>query len=254
MKKFDGKVVIVTGAGGGIGSVTAKAFAAEGAKVAVVDFNAELAERTCREIEAAGGIAREYVVNVTVFDEVAACVRQVVADFGGVDILCNIAGGSARKRRALSWEQDSAVFDDVIKVNLYGTYYFARECARVMIEQGRGGKIVNTTSVVGLNGHVMHSKYGAAKGAVLSLTKSMAKELGLYHINVNAVCPGMIPTPNATTGDLGYTNYLRMTPAADDISNAVLFLASEEARFITGFDLIVDGGRHLATRGTEPKD
>lgn len=254
MNKFAGKVVIVTGAGGGIGSVTAKAFAAEGAKVAVVDYNEELALLTCKEIETAGGVARKYVVNVTVFDEVAECVKQVVADFGGVDILCNIAGGSARKRRALSWEQDPVVFDDIIKVNLYGTYFFARECAKVMIDAGHGGKIVNTSSVVGLNGHVMHTEYGAAKASVVSLTKSMAKELGLYHINVNTVCLGMIPTANATHGDLGYTNYLRMTPSPEDISNAVIFLASEEARFITGFELVVDGGRHLATRGTEPKD
>lgn len=254
MGKFENKVVIVTGAGGGIGSVTAKAFAKEGAKVAVVDFNADLAEQTVNEIKEAGGIARKYVTNVTVFEEVSSCVKQVIADFGGVDILCNIAGGSARKRRALSWQQDPAVFDEIIKVNLYGAYYFSRECARAMIEAGHGGKILNTSSVVGLNGHVGHTEYGAAKAGVVSMTKSMAKELGAYHINVNAVCPGMIPTQNATHGDLSYTNYLRMTPSPEDICNAFLFLASEEARFITGFDLVVDGGRHLATRGTEPKD
>ena len=86
------------------------------------------------------------------------------------------------------------------------------------------------------------------------MTKSMAKELGKFGVNVNAVCPGMIPTANATGGDLSYTNYLRMTPSPHDITTAVMFLASEDARFITGHNLVVDGGRCLATRGTEPKD
>lgn len=254
MKRFENKVVIVTGAGGGIGSDAAISFAAEGAKVAVVDFNGETANETVKKITENGGEAKAYVCDVTDFHAVEKCVNDIVADFGGVNVLANIAGGSARKDRALSYEQSPEIFDRIIKVNLYGSYYFARQCARVMIEKGKGGKIINTTSVVGLNGHVMHTEYGAAKGGVLSMTKSMAKELGKFGVNVNAVCPGMIPTANATGGDLSHTNYLRMTPSPHDITAAVMFLASEDARFITGHNLVVDGGRCLATRGTEPKD
>jgi len=249
--EFKGKVVIVTGGAGGIGSDCVKEFAKCGAKVAVVDFNEELGKKVIEEVKELGGEAKLYVVNILHSAEVNACVDQIIKDFGRIDILINLAGGSARKNRHLFYEQSDEVFQNVIGVNLFGTFYFCRKCAQYMIEAKHGGKIINTSSVVGLEGHVMHSEYGASKGGVLSMSKSMAKEVGKFGINVNCVCPGMIPTQNATGGDLSHTNYLHMTPSPRDITNAIMFLASDKARFITGHDLIVDGGRHLATRGTE---
>ena len=130
MKRFENKVVIVTGAGGGIGSDAAISFAAEGAKVAVVDFTGETAHETVKKITDNGGQAKTYVCDVTDFHAVEKCVNDIVADFGGVNVLANIAGGSARKDRALSYEQSPEIFDRIIKVNLYGSYYFARQSAR----------------------------------------------------------------------------------------------------------------------------
>ena len=248
--KFKDKVVIVTGAAGGIGSDCAKRFANLGAKVAIVDFNEELGNQVVNEIKSAGGEAKLYVVNILDNNQVEECVDNVYKDFGSIDILVNLAGGSARKNRALFYEQDINVFRNIIEVNLFGTYYFCRKCAQYMIKQNHG-RIINTSSVVGMEGHVMHSEYSAAKGGIIAISKSMAKEVGKYNITVNCVCPGMIPTKNATNGDLNHTNYLHMTPSPKDISEAILFLASDKARFITGFNLVVDGGRSLATRGTE---
>ncbi|MGN1057922.1 MAG: SDR family NAD(P)-dependent oxidoreductase [Candidatus Avelusimicrobium sp.] len=252
--KFIGKTVLITGGAGGIGSDCAEKFAKEGAKVAVVDLNEALACAVCAEITASGGIAKQFVADVTDNAQVEECVENVVKEFGGVDILVNVAGGSARKRRAYFYEQDVEVFRNNIEVNLFSAFYFARKCAPYMIEKG-WGRIINTASVVGLNGHVKHAEYSAAKGGVIAMTKSMAKEVGRFGITVNTVCPGIIPTSNSvgekSNVDLSHTNYLGITPSAADISNAILYLASEEARFITGLDLVVDGGRHLATRGTE---
>ena len=248
--EFNNQVVIITGGAGGIGSDCAKEFAKCGAKVAVVDCNKELGNQVVEEIKQSGGEAKLYLANILLSKEVDDAVEEIVKDFGKVDILVNLAGGSARKNRHYFYEQSDEVFQNIIAVNLFGTFYFCRKCAQYMIE-AKYGKIINTSSVVGLEGHIMHSEYAAAKGGVVSMSKSMAKELGKFGINVNCVCPGMIPTKNATNGDLDYTNYLHMTPSPRDITNAIMFLASSKARFITGHDLIVDGGRNLATRGTE---
>ncbi|HBB05232.1 MAG TPA: 3-oxoacyl-ACP reductase [Firmicutes bacterium] len=248
--EFNNQVVIITGGAGGIGSDCAKEFAKCGAKVAVVDCNKELGNQVVEEIKQSGGEAKLYLANILLSKEVDDAVEEIVKDFGKVDILVNLAGGSARKNRHYFYEQSDEVFQNIIAVNLFGTFYFCRKCAQYMIE-AKYGKIINTSSVVGLEGHIMHSEYAAAKGGVVSMSKSMAKELGKFGINVNCVCPGMIPTKNATNGNLDYTNYLHMTPSPRDITNAIMFLASSKARFITGHDLIVDGGRNLATRGTE---
>ena len=248
--EFNNQVVIITGGAGGIGSDCAKEFAKCGAKVAVVDCNKELGNQVVNEIKESGGEAKLYLANILLSREVDDVVEEIVKDFGKVDILMNLAGGSARKNRHYFYEQSDEVFQNIIAVNLFGTFYFCRKCAQYMIE-AKYGKIINTSSVVGLEGHIMHSEYAAAKGGVVSMSKSMAKELGKFGINVNCVCPGMIPTKNATNGNLDYTNYLHMTPSPRDITNAIMFLASSKARFITGHDLIVDGGRNLATRGTE---
>ena len=249
-KEFLNKVILVTGGAGGIGFTTCMDFALKGAKVAVVDFNTELGEKAVEEIKAAGGDAHFFCVDVTNYSLVQKCVADVVNHYGTIDILINIAGGSARSKRAPFYKQSPEVFTNIIDLNLYGTFYFCKDCAQIMIEKGYG-RIINTGSVVGLNGHTMHSEYAASKGAVISLTKAMAKDIGKFGVTVNCVSPGMIPTKNATNGNLNHTNFLNSTPDTDDISNAYQFLASDKAKFITGFNLVVDGGRHLGTKGTD---
>lgn len=249
-KEFLNKVVIVTGGAGGIGSTTAMDFAIRGAKVAVVDFNEELGLQTINEIVAAGGESHFFKVDVTDYEQVKQCVQQVVDYYGTVDVLINVAGGSARSKRAPFYNQSIEVFKNVIDINLNGSFYFCKECAKIMMEKGYG-RIINTASVVGLNGHTMHSEYAASKGAIISLTKAMAKDIGKFGVTVNSVSPGMIPTKNATNGNLNHTNFLNTTPDTSDISNAYMFLASDKAKFITGFNLVVDGGRHLGTKGTD---
>ena len=249
-KEFLNKVVIVTGGAGGIGSTTAMDFALRGAKVAVVDFNEELGLQTINEIINSGGDAHFFKVDVTDYEEVKQCVVDIVKHYKTIDILINVAGGSARSKRAPFYNQSAEVFQNIINLNLNGTFYFCKECAQIMIEKGYG-RIVNTASVVGLNGHTMHSEYAASKGAIISLTKAMAKDIGKFGVTVNSVSPGMIPTKNATHGNLNHTNFLNTTPETEDISNAYMFLASDKAKFITGFNLVVDGGRHLGTKGTD---
>ena len=249
-KEFLNQVVLVTGGAGGIGSTTCMDFALRGAKVAVVDFNEDLGSHVVNEIKEARGEATFFQVDVTNYDMVKNCVKDVVKHYGTIDILINIAGGSARSNRAPFYKQTAEVFKNVMDINLNGTFYFCKECALVMMGKGKG-KIINTSSVVGLNGHTMHSEYAASKGATISLTKAMAKDIGKYGITVNCVSPGMIPTKNATNGNLNHTNFLNTTPDTGDISNAYMFLASDKSKFITGFNLIVDGGRSLGTKGTD---
>ena len=175
--EFNNQVVIITGGAGGIGSDCAKEFAKCGAKVAVVDCNKELGNQVVEEIKQSGGEAKLYLANILLSKEVDDAVEEIVKDFGKVDILVNLAGGSARKNRHYFYEQSDEVFQNIIAVNLFGTFYFCRKCAQYMIE-AKYGKIINTSSVVGLEGHIMHSEYAAAKGGVVSMSKSMAKELG----------------------------------------------------------------------------
>ena len=250
MERFKNKVVIITGGAGGIGSCTAKLFAKEGALVAVVDISESAAKAVADEIVSEGGVAKEFVCDVTDGDAVDACVKSVAERFKRIDILVCLAGGSARSRRAFFYEQSTKVFENVMKINLYGDFFFARSCAKYMIEQ-RYGRIINTGSVVGINGHTKHVEYAAAKGGTIAMTKAMAKEVGKFGITVNCVSPGMIPTKNATGGDLSHTNFLETTPSPDDVADAIAFLASDEAKFITGFNLVVDGGRSLGTKGTD---
>ncbi len=255
--RFDNKVVLITGAGGFIGGDCAKRFAAEGAKVAVCDINPETIQKTVDAITAAGGTAKGYVVDVTSSKEIDELVAKVVADFGELNISVHVAGGSARiagpsaKFTALV-NQEDYVIDTVIKVNLYGALYLARAAARVMIAQGKGGRIISFSSTVGLNGLTNSTEYAAAKGGVISFTKALAKELGRYGITVNSVAPGVV---SRNTGEEGNyetnTNFLHKRCLPEHITSLVTYVASDEAEFITGQTYVCDGGRALAMKGSE---
>lgn len=250
------KTAFITGAGGYIGTQTAITLAKEGINIAVCDISEKSVQATADKINAIGGDAKGYVSDVTDSKAIEAAAQKVAADFGSLDIMIHIAGGSARiagGKYVPLVEQNDSVIDKVLKVNLYGAFWSSRAAAKIMIEQGRGGKIINFASAVGINGLACCCDYAASKGGVMSLTKSLAKELGAYKINVNAVAPGVVmrPEEDNSCDRARKTNLLGEKCTAEDIANLVAFLVSDKARFITGQTYVCDGGRTLSMKGTD---
>ena len=238
------KVAIVTGSARGIGFRTAQRFAEEGATVVICDLNDEAVTQAVEEIKSQGGKAIGMPVNVTKRDEVDTVITQVVNQCGKLDCLVNNAGITADNTLVKLGEDE---WDRVIDVNLKGVYNVAQSAAKAMIENG-GGVILNTSSVVGIYGNFGQTNYAAAKWGVIGMTKTWAKELGKKGIRVNAVAPGFIMTPmtekmpEKVLDMMRGKSPLRTLGQPDDIANAFLYLASDEARFVTGTVLSVDGG------------
>lgn len=238
------KVAIITGAARGIGREAALLFAREGGEVAVCDFDAEAGSATANDIIAAGGEAVFCQVNVADLAQVEAMVNTVLEKFGRIDILINNAGitrdGFLTKMTPENW-------DAVIGVNLTGVFNCAKTVVPQMINQG-SGRIINTSSVVGVYGNIGQTNYAATKAGVIGMTKSWAKELGRKGITVNAVAPGFIVTdmtakvPGKVLDLMKEKTPLGRLGAARDIANAFLFLASDEASYVNGVVLNVDGG------------
>jgi 3-oxoacyl-[acyl-carrier protein] reductase len=238
------KVALITGAGQGIGRTTALTFAREGAIVAVADVNMTAASAVAAEIAQADGRAKAIFLDVSRAESVEAAVRNVHESFGRIDVLVNNAGivRDARMQK-MSEEQ----FDTVIGVNLKGVWLCAKAVAPHMIAQG-GGSIINAASVVALYGNFGQTNYVAAKSGVIGMTKTWARELGPAGIRVNAIAPGFIATdmiasvPEKVIEGVQERTPMRRLGRPDDIANAYLFLASDEASFITAQVLSVDGG------------
>ncbi|MEY4511910.1 MAG: hypothetical protein RLZZ450_4032 [Pseudomonadota bacterium] len=247
MKKLTGKIALITGGGGGIGRATALAFFAEGAKVVVADLDTSTARAVADEITAAGGEALGIAVDVAESDQVDALVSQVVKLFGRLDIAFNNAGIDVEHEPLHLCTE--AMFDSLISVNVKGVWLCMRREIQQMLEQG-GGIIVNTASIGGLGGAPRQPVYGATKHAVLGLTKSAALEYGRKGIRVNAVCPGVIRTPmmdRALERDprrktrIDQVHPVGRVGEADEIARAVVFLSSDDASFVHGVGLPVDG-------------
>ena len=247
------KVVLVTGGAAGIGKATAERFAEEGAKVIVCD----LAEEAGKQV--ADSISGEFhKVNVTDRQAVQACVDAVIAKHGRIEVIVNNAGivrdGQLVKFKdgQLVGQMPEADFDLVISINLKGVFNCAQAVAPQMIKQG-GGVILNATSVVGLDGNFGQTNYVATKSGVIGMTKVWARELGRYGIRVNAVAPGFTATeilksmPEKIIEGMKARTPLGRMGEPRDIANAYLFLASDEASFITGEVLRVDGGIVVGT-------
>ena len=251
MANLKGKVAIVTGAARGIGAEIAKKLASCGADVAVCDLKAEWCEETVKALEALGVKAIGIGVNVAVTAEVDACVKEVIAKLGRVDIMVNNAGIT---KDGLLMRMSDEDWDAVLNVNLKGTFLFTRAVARPMMKNKAadgsqaGGAIINIASVVGIMGNAGHANYTASKGGVIALTKTTAKELGSRNIRCNAVAPGFIQSKMTDVlPDDVKKSYMDMIPlkrfgTAEDIAKAVAWLAGDDASYVTGQIISVNGG------------
>ena len=248
MKKFENKIVLVTGAGRGIGASIAKRFASEGAEV-IVNYsgNDEAAQKTVDEITATGGQAQKYKCSVNDSESGKVMIDEIIKEFGRIDILVNNAGITKDGLMLRMTDED---FDRVIDVNLKGTFNCTKYVSKYMLKQ-KSGKIINISSVVGLSGNAGQVNYSASKAGIIGITKSAAKELSSRGITVNAVAPGYVDTDmTKVLSDNIRNEILKNIPLqrmgnVEDISNCVAFLASEDASYITGQVISVDGGMHI---------
>ena len=251
MANLKGKVALVTGAARGIGAEIAKTLAAAGADVAVCDLKAEWCEETVKAIESCGVKGLGLGVNVAVSAEVDACVKEVIAKLGRIDIMVNNAGIT---KDGLLMRMSDEDWDAVLNVNLKGTFLFTRAVARPMMknkaEDGTqlGGSIINLASVVGIMGNAGQANYTASKGGVIALTKTTAKELGSRNIRCNAVAPGFIKSKmtDVLPEDVRKA-YMDQIPlkrfgTVADIAKCVLWLAGDDSAYVTGQIISVNGG------------
>ena len=243
--KLNGKVALITGASRGIGAAIASKLASLGCDVAInYAGNIQKAEETLNSVKAYGVNAQIYQANVANYEEVEAMTKQIIKDFGHLDIIINNAGITS-DNLMMRMDQDS--FDSVIDVNLKGTWNVCKSTTRPILKQ-RSGVIINLSSVVGINGNVGQVNYAASKAGVIGLTKSLAKEFASRNIRVNAVAPGYVKSDmTAKLSEEITEKVLENIPLGqlgevEDIANAVAFLVSDEARYITGQVLVVDGG------------
>ncbi len=246
------KIVIVTGAGSGIGAATAKHFAKHRANVIVSDIKEEKAQQIADEIEQEGGSATILTANVAKFDEVERLISDTVAQFGRLDVLVNNAGiGPRNMARVGEYTLDD--WDSVIAVNQTGVFYCMKQALQQMTKQG-GGNIVNIASLAGLKASLNNISYSASKFAVVGMTKSAALEYATKNIRINAVCPGytesalldkLLSVRPDMDQRLKSVIPMKRYGQAQEIAEAVVWLASDDTKFITGQTITLDGGTSL---------
>lgn len=262
MGMLDGKIALVTGAASdrGMGRATALKMAQEGAKVVVTDLakdgDTSMIDQVVSEINAQGGEALGIGVDVTNEQQIAACVAQVMAAYGRIDVLFNNAGVPYGVGKFLDLKQSD--WEISINVNLYGMVKFVRAVIPHMIEKGSGA-IINNASTLGLGGMAEFSAYGASKFAVVGMTKHLAAEFGAQGVRINCVCPGMIDTKMSDIEVEGYMEQMNVSREQavkelsayvplgkygdpDEVADAVIYLASDRARYVTGIAMPVAGG------------
>ncbi len=251
MRQLEDKVAIVTGAGGGIGSATARLLAARGARVVLADIHMQSAERVAAAVELAGGTALPLFLDLSREDSIIAMVRAALDRFGTIDVLHNNAADlspdlAGRDRDIETMEAE--VWDRTFTVNLRGTMLCCKYVLPHMVRNG-GGSIINTASNLGMQGNLGQAAYAASKAAVIQLSRSIATSHGRRGIRCNTVSPGLVMTPAARDNLPPQLHQIvageTLTPylgIPEDIADAVAFLASSDARYVTGHNLVVDGG------------
>jgi NAD(P)-dependent dehydrogenase (short-subunit alcohol dehydrogenase family) len=254
--QLEGKSAVITGAGSGVGRASAVRFATEGARVVCADVRTDWAKETVRQVEAVGGTAIANTCDVTREDEIANAIGVAVASFGRLDVMFNNVGVSTPRPGLRLEDHSDADWDRLLAINLRSVFYGCKHAVIRFKEQGGGGVIINTGSVAGLVGWG-GAVYGATKGAVHQLTKSVAIECALDSIRVNAICPASMPEtnfsmPEASRGSqgvpaehvavLGSVHPIGRPITPDDIAAAAVYLASDGAANVTGVLLPVDGG------------
>ena len=237
MKLLEGKVALVTGAGRGIGKAIALRYAEEGAHVAFTDLAInEAVEETVKEIEALGVKAKAYASNAASFDETHEVVKQVVEDFGRIDVLVNNAGIT---KDGLMMRMSEAQWDAVINVNLKSAFNFIHAVTPVMAKQ-RSGSIINMSSVVGVSGNAGQCNYSASKAGMIGLAKSIAKEMGPRGIRANCIAPGFIVTDMTNQLSQEVKDQwaaqipLRRGGTPEDVANVAVFLGSDLSSYVSG--------------------
>ncbi len=252
------RVAVVTGGSGGIGGATCRLLAAEGAVVVVADLVAESCQASAAALQAEGHTAVAIPTDVTDRDAAHALMQEAIARFGGVDILANVAGGSAgpviRTTHGLFADSSRERWEEMIELNLYGTLNCTRAVINHMIERRRG-KVVNLASTAGILGMRKAAEYAAAKGGVISFTRTLGKEVAEHGINVNCVSPGVIGTERVRQMPADMVkSWLEGIPqrrlgTPEEVARVVLFLASADADYITGENIAVAGGMTLGPAG-----
>lgn len=247
MSSLSGRVALVTGASQGIGRAVALRLAADGAHVALAARNLEKLGEVAAEIAASGGTAQPFALDMADEDSIKSCAKAVVTHFGKLEILVNNAGIT---RDVLALRMKRHDWDDVINTNLTGAFLLTQACMSALLK-ARWGRVINITSVVGETGQAGQANYAASKAGLIGLTKSLARELAGRSITVNAVAPGYIETAmTAVLNDEQRSAMTSQIPLARagsdrDIAGAVAFLASEDASYITGHTLDVNGGMYM---------
>jgi NAD(P)-dependent dehydrogenase (short-subunit alcohol dehydrogenase family) len=248
--RLDGKVAVITGAGSGMGRVAAQMFAAEGAKVVVAEFSSDAGQETVLQVTDAGGEASFVKTDVSREEDARAMVDHAVERFGRIDVLYNNAGIMPEADHSVT-DTDVAVWDQVMAVNLRGVFLGCKYAIPRMIEQG-SGSVINISSFVAILGcSVPQDAYTASKGAVLSLTRSLAVQFGPKGVRSNAICPGPIETPLLMDwllkDEAAKKLRLARNPTGrfgkpEEIVNAAIYLASDESRWTNGAHFVIDGG------------
>ncbi|MEM7095373.1 MAG: glucose 1-dehydrogenase [Actinomycetota bacterium] len=243
MGQLDGKVAVITGAASGMGLATAERFITEGGSVVIADFNATNGQEAAERL---GDNCRFTRCDVKVEDDVASAIELAVDAFGRLDIVFNNAGvggafGPITELQAEDWD---TTFDILVK----GVFLGTKHAARIMIDQGEGGSIINTASIAGRGGGAGPQAYSAAKAAVINLTKTTAVELAPHNIRVNAICPGLIFTPLMHSGDeedaervMMENQPMKMRGEGRHIAGCALWLAGDDSAFVSGEEITVDG-------------
>ncbi len=244
MSRFKNKIAVITGGASGIGKAAAELFADEGASVCIWDVNEVQGKELEILLSEKGLRAKFYKVNTASFQEVEKATAEIISETGRIDILINNAGitrdASLQKMTAEQWQQ-------VMDVNLTGVFNCTKAISPFMI-QNNYGRIINTSSIVGLYGNYGQTNYAATKAGIIGLTKTWARELGKYNITVNAVAPGFIATdmiatiPEKVIAAMKEKVPLKKLGTAEDVANVYAFLASDEAQFVSGATISVDGG------------